>query len=139
MMPAYIQGQECAYSSSTGALEPHGNRFFIRTNRMASVDEIKKFLIVKKTVKWGELEKKKYGKENVRLPENKILKCIIEADYTDSSFPYWADKPKSDVNKQKSNSFIVTIDEKLERNSRIDVIFANDKEKYYIKKYNNLL
>ena len=134
MMPAYIQGQECAYSSSTGALEPHGNRFFIRTNRMASVDEIKKFLLVKKTVEWGELERKKYGKENVRLPENKILKCIIEADYTDSSFPYWANKPKSDVNKQKSNSFIVTIDEKLERNSRIDVIFANDKEKYYTLK-----
>jgi len=88
----YIKDSDQAYEWSTGALPAYANRIYIRLNMQTSAESLKEKL----KIKIGE----------------KFANYTLEPDYNQKAF-VWYSKLRFDEEKNRSNSFIVTITDEI--------------------------
>lgn len=102
----YIKNSDYSYSSSTGAIPPYENRFYIRLNYLLNKANFEKLITVR--------------------TDEKVLKYSVELDYEKNFI--WGEENKSDKSKQVSNSFIVTIKDSVSHNQTIKVNCKNSSD-----------
>ena len=112
----YIKEKDCAYDNTTGALPPYENRVFVRTNYLLTADALADRL---------ELF---IGSQQLTRGD-----FTVEGDFTNKSFSWWRNEPECDVQKNKTNSFVVTINAEVPHNTIITVKSADDTRKFTYK------
>lgn len=112
----YKDGDSYEYYNAyyySGVIPEYANTFYIRLNYPLTVEKLNKILTVKSN--------------------GKYLSFDAQPDYKEDAFYWISTKPRFDKEKQKSNSFIVTIKDKLSFYSSVYIVLndSNLKAKFF--------
>ena len=112
----YIKENMCAYDNTTGALPEYENRVFVRTNYLLKAESLASKLVIKS--------------KNILYTSAEFS---VEPDFSNKSFSYWNNEPECNKEAGTTNSFIVTINGTIPRNSEITLRTTDDPKTFSYK------